>query len=967
MLSGICGDGVVWPLTEECDEGSAMPSGGCVNCRVQSGWTCPSAGGRCSAAQCGDGIVAGSEECDPPATGCDAHCRRIAGYACDVTTGLCHETVCGDAAAPYGDLVVGSPEGDEACDFGELGNLWDQANKCTPVCTVMLDCPLVASGLASACSAPCGSGMILPSDIKECDDGNLQEADGCSPTCEIEPGWQCEALSTAGDVLELPVVFRDFVGQGLNAKRNSAWEHPDFENFSGSGISRLVQQYLDEERKPVFKGSTGYTSNGASSTTQLNSAALFELWYRDVPCADQATATPCNSTAATTLTLTRDTNGTYSYSDSNFLPFSNTSSVQGADYADVAAKSLVKLGYEKNTSNHDFGFTSEIRYWFEFQGNETLDFTGDDDVWVFINNRLALDLGGLHSQMSGSIQLSLDGDGKTGIVKTKGYGWNNGGAEGFTPTGATSDWRTAGTAFNLEKGKVYEIVLFHAERHSTGSNFKLTLGGFNSLKSVCAPICGDGRVVGDEVCDEGEENHTGAYGHCKPDCSGWGARCGDGVRNGNELCDDGVDNGRYGHCAADCSGPAPKCGDGTIDYQYGELCDDGDLLNGTYGHCAKDCTSRAPYCGDGVKQAAEGEECDQGEQNGTTDRIDPENPACTSDCKLLTHICGDEQVTRPHEVCDDGSNIGAYGEGQCMPGCQALAPYCGDGNVDGTFGEVCDDGSNSGTYGGAGQCMPGCRALAPYCGDGQINGPEVCDDGSNSGTYGGAGQCMPGCLGYAPYCGDRRVTDGEVCDDGVNDGAYGRCNSTCSGYGPRCGDGRIDADQGEVCDDGVNDGSYGGCMPGCKKRAPYCGDGRTNVAYGEKCDEGELNGTPGHCLEDCTDMDRFCGDGHVDADKGEVCDQGTEGNTGAYGHCNPDCLAFGPRCGDGRIDADQGEVCDDGVNDGSYDGCMPGCKKRAPYCGDGKLDLDHGETCDDGALNGTGQTNCSANCVRGFS
>lgn len=831
QLMGVCGDGIVWPLTEECDEGMAL-TGGCINCKIQPGWLCPSAGGRCSAARCGDGIIAGNETCDPPGLGCDVNCQRIEGYACGPSG--CHKTVCGD----------GIVEGDEACDFGALGNLWDQQNGCTPGCTWMLDCPLQPSGLGSACSAPCGSGMLLPTDTKECDDGNLQEGDGCNELCEIEDGWSCQNVSTAGDTMELPVVFRDFVGKGLNSKGNAGWEHSDFENFSGSGTSRLVQQYLDADRKPQWHSNTGY----GTTTQQLNGTALFQLWYRDDPCVNSATPRPCNSTVATTLTLTRNANGTYSYSDASFLPFSNRSGVTGTNYTSVQAKSLVTLGYEKNTGGYDFGFTSEIRYWFEFQGNEKLDFTGDDDVWVFINNRMALDLGGLHSEMSGSVRLSLDTDGKTGIVETQGFTWNNGGAEGFTPTMTTTGWRTAGTSFELEKGKVYEIVLFHAERHSTGSNFKLTLGGFNSVRSHCTPSCGDGKVVGNEVCDEGTANNTGAYNHCLPDCSGWGPRCGDGIINGTEACDDGPDNGRYGRCAADCSGPAPRCGDGTIDHAYGELCDDGPL-NGTYGHCAADCRSRASYCGDGTLDAKEGEECDEGPQNGANTIIDPDNPSCTSDCKLLTHFCGDGVVTSLYEVCDDGMNVGVYGKDQCMPGCQGFAPYCGDGDVDTLFGEVCDDGVNTGHYGQPGACMPGCRSFAPYCGDSIVNGSEVCDDGVNAGQYGDRGACMAGCMSFAPYCGDRKVTDGEGCDDGVNDGRYGGCLPDCSARAPRCGDGNVDADFGEVCDDGRNDGRYGGCMPGCKTLAPYCGDGVMDTLHGEQCDEGDLNGTN---MSNCT-------------------------------------------------------------------------------------------------------------------
>src|SRR5690606_20938804 len=105
-------------------------------------------------------------------------------------------------------------------------------------------------------------------------------------------------------------------------------------------------------------------------------------------------------------------------------------------------------------------------------------FFGDDDVWVFVNKKLAVDIGGVHNPITRSVTLNA----------------------------ATNTNLALGLAMN----QVYEITVFQAERHVTGSQYQLTLAGFNVGRSECAGVCGDGIVTRGELCDDGTENNTGA-------------------------------------------------------------------------------------------------------------------------------------------------------------------------------------------------------------------------------------------------------------------------------------------------------------------------------------------------------------------------------------------------------------------------------------------------------------------------
>jgi fibro-slime domain-containing protein len=443
---GFCGNSVK-EVDETCDDGNTKAGDGCdAACKIEPGWKCPTVGAACVAAGCGDAIVAGDEDCDDGNSasndGCSSICVLEPGWSCPPGK-PCVPTVCGD----------GKKEGSEHCDDGNLRPY----DGCSPTCEVEPKC---AGGL---CTALCGDGVKFPGE--DCDDGNVRSGDGCSDLCKIEPGFKCLVVSSGlPAAITVPIVFRDFTPA----------THPDFEIAIGGLATGLVATTLGPTGFPVFA-----SQKGTGSINQLSTAANFAAWWIENPAVEK---TIFNQS----LTLAKQPDDSYLYDNASFFP------IDGMGWGDYPG------------SGHNFHFTSELRYYFTFKGGEVMSFRGDDDVWVFINGRLAVDLGGIHGPTAGSVTLDA----------------------------ATS------ATLGLTAGGMYELDLFQAERHTTGSDYRLTLRGFVKEKTTCTPICGDGIKTKYEACDDGK--NTGGYGKCAPGCV-LGPRCGDGVIQAaeGEQCDDG--------------------------------------------------------------------------------------------------------------------------------------------------------------------------------------------------------------------------------------------------------------------------------------------------------------------------------------------------------------------------------------------------------------------------------------------
>ncbi|GAM23199.1 hypothetical protein SAMD00019534_063740 [Acytostelium subglobosum LB1] len=472
------------------------------------------------------------------------------------------------------------------------------------------------------------------------------------------------------------------------------WLNPDFEYdlTGGKVVPGLVSDNIQKTGVPQFIGKPG---DGA-----ITNANTFAQWFVNTP--------NVNIQMDYNLTLTRNqTDKTkYYFLDDYFFPIDN----KGWDaYTNNFGAPLYKR-YSNGTTFHNFHFCLHVSAAFHFQGTELFSFAGDDDVWVYINKSLVVDLGGIHQMSYKTVNFSEMG---------------------------------------IQKGDLCDFDFFYCERHTVNSECEIVTeldfickyydycGVCQGIGSCCSPDrdCNDNNPCTIDSCPNDYTNDTLKNGNWKNYCQHTPVVC--APYNKCDLTSCNSATGKCDHSVRQCD--ARPCFDATCNPTLG--CQ----------YTAKNCS---------INDVCKSSTCDANSGNCVSKDIDcNDNDPCTVDtcdskvgCQHTPMPCGE------CKQCNAGQCQEIQGCQSCSSPCQSPNDLCkeafclnngtcsirdksgSDGNSctidscdpsDGSIKHVLMDCASSADGCHTAQCVEGqCVSTPVNCSDGNVCTIDSCANGT---------------------------------------------------------------------------------------------------------------------------------------------------------------------------------------------------------------------------------------------